>query len=266
MLTVERVEHVYPRATGLRRLLIKGAAGADVPALDDIDLTVRPGEVVGLVGPNGAGKTTLLKIIATLLEATAGIVSVDGFDVRSHPIEVRRRIGLVLADDRALYWRLTGRQNLEFFGVMQGLGWAEASHRAGTLLDWFGLGGRDRMVFGYSSGMRARLSIARAMLARPRLLVLDEPTRALDPIATAEVGHLLRSTAADGVAVLLSSHRLDEIEAVCDRIVAIVGGRVRFDGRINDLAGDARFADALHALLVADESRDAQAIHGHGQI
>jgi ABC-2 type transport system ATP-binding protein len=252
MLQVDGVTKIYSRPTGLQRLLIKSASAVDVHALAGVDLHVQPGEVVGLVGPNGAGKTTLIKIIATLLDATSGTTTVGGFNVMTDPVAVRQRIGLVLADDRSLYWRLTGRQNLEFFGVMQGLGWKAASRRADEMLSRVGLADRDKMVFGYSSGMRARLSIARAMLGRPPLLVLDEPTRALDPVATAAVGQLLRATAAEGVAVLLSSHRLDELEAVSDRVVAIVNGGVRFDGTIAQLSGEANFADALRALLVDD--------------
>jgi ABC-2 type transport system ATP-binding protein len=252
MLRVDGVTKVYPRPSGWQRRLIKSASDVDVHALHGVSLAVRPGEVVGLVGPNGAGKTTLIKIIATLLEATSGTATIDGHDVTRDPEGVRKRIGLVLADDRSLYWRLTGRQNLEFFGVMQGLGRRDALRRAGEMLARVGLAERDKLVFGYSSGMRARLSIARAMLGRPPLLILDEPTRALDPVATAAVGRLLRATADDGVAVLLSSHRLDELEAVCDRVVAIVEGAVRFDGSVAELSRHARFADALHALLVAD--------------
>jgi ABC-2 type transport system ATP-binding protein len=258
MLQVEGVTKVYSRPTGLQRLLIKSASEVDVHALQGVDLVVQAGEVVGLVGPNGAGKTTLIKIISTLLDATTGTATVGGYNVMTDPVAVRQRIGLVLADDRSLYWRLTGRQNLEFFGVMQGLGWREATRRADEMLARVGLADRDKLVFGYSSGMRARLSIARAMLGRPPLLVLDEPTRALDPVATAAVGQLLRATAAEGVAVLLSSHRLDELEAVSDRVVAIVNGAVRFDGTISQLSGEANFADALHALLIADSvSADA---------
>lgn len=253
MLQVEGVEKVFPRVAGLRRLLIRGAADTDVYALRGVDLGVARGEVVGLVGPNGAGKTTLIKIISTLLDPTRGTVTVDGHDVTTAPIAVRQRLGLVLADDRSLYWRITGRQNLEFFGVMQGVPLPAVRRRAGELLERVGLAHRDRLVFGYSSGMRARLSIARAMLAEPPLLVLDEPTRALDPVATADVGSLLRQTAAAGVAVLLSSHRLDEIEAVCDRVVAVVDGTVRFDGTVAALSGEASFASALQELLTADD-------------
>lgn len=253
MLVVEGVSHTYARPGGLQRRLIKTASEADVRALTDIAMRVEPGEVVGLVGPNGAGKTTLLKIVSTLLEPTSGRVTVGGFDVLRQPDRVREVLGLVLSDDRALYWRLTGRQNLEFFGVMQGLSRRESATRSDELLNTVGLAARDRLVFGYSSGMRSRLSIARGLLHRPSVLVLDEPTRALDPVAAKGIGQMLRRTAAEGVSVLLSSHRLEEIEQVCDRIVAIVGGRVRFAGTAAELAGEGGFADSLQQLLAADD-------------
>jgi ABC-2 type transport system ATP-binding protein len=249
MLEVHGVGMKYPRLRGFMRLVVRAATDVDVVALRGIDLNVAAGEVVGLVGPNGAGKTTLLKIVSTLLQPTTGHVVVDGHDPRDDAQAVRDRIGLVLADDRALYWRLTGRENLEFFGVMHGLTPRDAKARAGVLLDQVGLASRDKLVFGYSSGMRARLSLARALLTRPPLLLLDEPTRALDPIASAAVGEMLRALAADGVAVFLSSHRLDEVENACDRIVVVTDGAVRFDGAVADLSGDGRFAGAVRSLL-----------------
>lgn len=249
MLVVDHVGKVYPRLTGVQRLLMRTAADGEVRALSDVSLAVAAGEIVGLVGPNGAGKSTLLRIVSTLLEPTTGSVVVDGLATVDHPRAVRERLGLVLADDRALYMRLTGRQNLEFFAGLAGLRRHEARDRADELLTRVGLAHRDKMVFGYSSGMRARLSLARALLARPRLLVLDEATRALDPVAAADVAALLRSAAGDGVAVLLSSHRLDEIESATDRLVVINAGAVTFEGTPAALAGDARFADAIRRLL-----------------
>ena len=252
MLQVESVGKIFPRPTGITRLLIRAASPEPFEALRGVDLFVDPGEVVGLVGPNGAGKTTLLRIISTLLDATTGRVTVDGFDTATHPAAVRSRLGLVLADDRSLYWRLTGRQNLEFFGRMVGLSRAETQRRTDELLARVGLAHRDKLVFGYSSGMRARLSIARAMLAAPPLLVLDEATRALDPVAQVEVGDLVRELRDGGTAVLMSSHRLDEIETVSDRITVVVHGQVRYSGTPDELAGTARFSDALHAILVGE--------------
>jgi ABC-2 type transport system ATP-binding protein len=251
MLEVHGVGMTFPRLRGFMRLVVRTATDHDVVALRDVDVNVTSGEVVGLVGPNGAGKTTLLKIISTLLQPTTGHVLVDGHDPRHDARSVRDRIGLVLADDRALYWRLTGRENLEFFGVMHGLTNRDATVRAGVLLDQVGLASRDKLVFGYSSGMRARLSLARALLTRPPLLLLDEPTRALDPVASAAVGEMLRASAADGVAVFLSSHRLDEIETACDRIVVVTDGAVRFDGAVSELSGDGRFAGHVRSLLEA---------------
>jgi ABC-2 type transport system ATP-binding protein len=267
MLEVDGVGMRYPRLRGFMRVVVRTATDVEVVALRGVDLKVSRGEVVGLVGPNGAGKTTLLKIVSTLLQPTSGSVLVDGHDTRHDAQAVRDRIGLVLADDRALYWRLTGRENLEFFGVMHGLTHRDAKARSGVLLDQVGLASRDKLVFGYSSGMRARLSLARALLTRPPLLLLDEPTRALDPVASAAVGEMLRMAAADGVAVFLSSHRLDEVENACDRIVIMTDGAVRFDGAVSELSGDGPFAGAVHALLeanadVGDDTADApEAVH-----
>jgi ABC-2 type transport system ATP-binding protein len=270
MLEVHGVAMSYPRLQGLMRLVVRTATDQEVVALRGVTLNVGSGEVVGLVGPNGAGKTTLLKIVSTLLQPTAGHVLVDGRDPRDDARTVRDRIGLVLADDRALYWRLTGRENLEFFGVMHGLTHRDARARAGVLLDQVGLASRDKLVFGYSSGMRARLSLARALLTRPPLLLLDEPTRALDPIASAAVDAMLRASAAEGVAVFLSSHRLDEVENACDRVVVLTDGAVRFDGAVSELSGDGRFAGTVRALLESDpvppesEADDGEVGHDRG--
>lgn len=233
MLDVEGVVKRYLPPPAFLRPFVRVATSRPVDALRNVSFKVDAGEVVGLVGPNGAGKTSLIKIIGTLLEPTDGTVTVGGADVRHDPAGVRRRLGLLLADDRGLYWRLTGRQNLELFGVLAGLTAAAAAGRADHLLDRFDLGQRDKLVFGYSSGMRSRLSLARAVLAEPPLLVLDEPTRSMDPVATADVGRFLRGFAATGRAVLLSSHRLDEVVTVCDRVVVMLEGQVRYDGTVD---------------------------------
>jgi ABC-2 type transport system ATP-binding protein len=254
VLEVEGLGKTYLPPTHLLRPLVKVAAKEPVQALTDVSFSVGPGQIVGLVGPNGAGKTTLIKVIGTLLEPTTGRASVAGFDVTEQPLEAKRRLGLVLADDRGLYWRMTGRQNLEFFGVMAGLSRRQSRVRAQELLEALELADADKLVFGYSTGMRARLNIARSLLADPPLLVLDEPTRSLDPLATARVGELLQELCArDGRAILLSSHRLDEVTTLCERIVVLVGGGVRFVGAPHEL-GSGATAHALTELLKREQA------------
>jgi ABC-2 type transport system ATP-binding protein len=245
MLRVDGLTKRYLPPSPLLRPFVRVAAAEPVDALRDVSLEVHPGQVVGLVGPNGAGKTTLIKIVATLLEATSGRVEVAGVDTAHAPRAARGHMGLMLADDRGAYVRLTGRQNLEFFGSMAGLDRAAARSRAGFLLERFGLDGADKMVFGYSAGMKSKLGLARALVGSPELLVLDEPTRSLDPVATTEAHAVIAEAAAAGAAVLLSSHRLDEVTSVCDRVVLVVGGEVRFAGPPGEATG-------LHALLVRE--------------
>jgi ABC-2 type transport system ATP-binding protein len=256
VLLVDDLHKTYPPASRLLRPFLRAATTEPVDALRGVSLSVAPGEVVGLVGPNGAGKTTLLKIIATLLEPTRGRVEVDGYDVVRQPHRVRGRIGLVLAEDRGMYWRLSGQANLEFFGVLAGLPRDVARGRATELLEQLDLAGRDKLLFGYSSGMRARLNIARALLAEPPLLVLDEPTRSLDPLASGLLGDLLRELASGGRAVLLSSHRLDEVAAVCDRVVVMLDGRVRYDGSTAAVAAGEGVARGLTDLLASGGAPD----------
>ncbi len=250
MLDVRGVGKVYEPPPAWLRPLIKTAASAPVHALRDVSLHVDRGEILGLVGPNGAGKTTLIKIISTLLEPTTGRATVDGYDVDKEGASVRAGLGLVLEGDQGLYDRLTGWQNLEFYGGLAGLSRDAARHRALELMETLGLADLDKLVFGYSAGMKVRLSICRALLADPSLIVMDEPTRSLDPIASRAALQLFRDLADGGRAVLLSNHRLDEIVAVCTRVVVIVHGRVRFDGAPNDLAGSSgEAATALSDLL-----------------
>lgn len=254
MLEIEQLEKVYLPPKGLQRAFVRVAASEPVCALRSVSFVVEPGEVVGLVGPNGAGKTTLIKIIGTLLEPSAGRATIDGHDVVSAGAEVRRRIGLVLAEDRGLYWRLTGRQNLEFFGVLAGLPRPAARERADEMLARVELTDVDKLVFGYSTGMRSRLNLARALLGEPSLLILDEPTRSLDPFASERTGQLLRGLAAEGRAVLLSSHRLDEVATVCDRVVVMVDGEARYVGSTDYLRTGSDPVRSLAQLLARDET------------
>jgi len=252
MLVVDDLTKQYPLPSRLLRPVMRVAADGAVDALRGVSLHVDPGEIVGVVGPNGAGKTTLVKIASTLLEPTSGRVLVGGRDVIRDASDARGLLGTMLADDRVVYWRLTGRQNLEFFAAMAGLSRPLARQRADEVLTQLGLAGRDRRVFGYSSGMRTLLNLGRAMLPRPPLLLLDEPTRSLDPLASRDIVAALRRIADDGAALLLTSHRLDEVVTLCDRVVVLVGGLVTFAGRPRDLDHSDGPVAALIALLAAE--------------
>ncbi len=258
VLNVEDVVKVYEPPPWWLRPLIRTAAREPVEAVGGVSFQVRSGEIVGLVGPNGAGKTTLIRIIATLLEPSGGRVTIRGTDIAANPARARHSIGLVLSDDRGLYWRLTGLQNLEFFGVMAGLPPATARARAAELLETVGLRGRDKLVFGYSAGMRTRLNVARALLAQPELLLLDEPSRGLDPVASRQLADILRTQAQSGRAILLSSHRLDEIAEVCDTVVALIGGDMRFAGAPDELSGAAGGVARALATLLTEEGNDME--------
>lgn len=235
MLVVDEVSKSYVPPPWWLRGLVRTAVEEPVEALRDVSFTVDSGEVVGLVGPNGAGKTTLIRIIGNLLEPDTGRVLIDGLDVSAGGKGIRGRLGLVLESDRGFYRRLSGRQNLVFFAVQSGLGRDAATARVDELLGRFGLADRDKLLFGYSSGMRVRLSMARALVTDAPVLVLDEPTRGLDPVASFEVGRMLRDLAGEGRAILFSDHRLDELVSVCDRFVVLVRGRVVFQGTPGEL-------------------------------
>jgi ABC-2 type transport system ATP-binding protein len=198
-----------------------------VEALRGVDLDVAPGEVVVLLGPNGAGKSTLLRILATSTTPDGGRAVVAGRDVALDPAGARRSVGMVLGDERSWYWRLDGRRNLEFFAAVAGLGRRRASARAAEVLTDFALTAvADRRVDRYSSGMRARLSLARAVLAQPAVLLLDEPSRSLDPVSAADARAHVRRQAEGGRAILFATHDLHEAASLADRVVVLASGTV----------------------------------------
>ncbi len=218
-----------------------------VRALTDVNLEVEPGEIVALIGPNGAGKSTLLRILGTTVLPDAGRAFIAGHDVTSEAGAARRATGFLLADERSWYWRLTGRHNLEFFAALQGLRRPEASRRAGELLAEVGLEeAADRQFGGYSAGMRLRLSLARALLMSPPVLLLDEPTRSLDPVATAHFRDLMLDTARERrPAILIATHDLYEAAALASRVVILR------DGRIAAMRGAGGDAASLEGALLA---------------
>ncbi|HEV2810944.1 MAG TPA: ABC transporter ATP-binding protein [Acidimicrobiales bacterium] len=196
-------------------------------ALRGIDLEVPWGGIVALLGPNGAGKSTLLRILGTTVLPDGGRAEVAGHDVVDDPWAARRCLGLVLGEERSWYWRLSGRDNLQFFAALHGLNRSAARARAAELLEDVALtDAADRRFDRYSSGMRARLSLARALLCEPPVLLFDEPTRTLDPVAASSFRGEVRRQADEGRAVLFATHDLHEAAAVASRVVVMVGGSV----------------------------------------
>ena len=209
-----------------------------VEALRGVSFVVRHGEVVGLLGPNGAGKTTTVKIIATLLIPDGGVARVEGFDVVEEANEVRKRIGIMLSVEKGFYGKLTGRENLEYFGALYGIPENILRQRIDyllKLLELDKLGAVDRLFEEFSLGMRARLAFARALLKDPPVLLLDEPTLGLDPPTARRIRGLVRELARQGKAVLYTTHNMFEAEMVCDRILLINRGRIVAEGTPEDL-------------------------------
>jgi ABC-2 type transport system ATP-binding protein len=221
MISAKSVSKSYPEQGGLTTLFKRTAKRR---ALVDVSFAVRAGECFGVLGPNGAGKTTLIKMLSTLIVPDSGSLTIDGFDAVRDPKELRRRIGLCPSDERSFYGRLSGRENLRFFAALMGVSPRQTERRIDELSELLGIADRlQSRVQGYSTGMRQRLSLIRALICDPPLLILDEPTKALDPLAALEFrsfirDRLMRET---GKTVVLATNQLDEAWAMCDRIAIL---------------------------------------------
>ncbi|HSD46485.1 MAG TPA: ABC transporter ATP-binding protein [Pyrinomonadaceae bacterium] len=229
-ISIRHLSKTYPTPFRRLRAFFRRPVKEPVEALRDVSFDVREGEIFGLIGRNGAGKTTLTKIVATLVQPTTGRVSVRGSDSVLHDEQVRQQIGLATAEERSFYWRLTGEQNLMFFARLHGLSDRIAKQRIRELFAKLELEDLARRRFGeMSTGNKQRLAVARAMLSSPPVLLLDEPTRSLDPLAAARMRELIRSLAHHDppVTVLLTSHNLAEVETLCERVAIISRGSIR---------------------------------------
>jgi ABC-2 type transport system ATP-binding protein len=209
-----------------------------VTALQRTSLEIERGDKVAFLGANGAGKTTLLKLIGGLLYPSSGEIQVNGYQTLSQNMEARRTIGFVLNEERSFYWRLTGRQNLEFFGKLDNLHGKLLEHKIAELLDLVQLTDHaDKDFAGYSSGMKQRLAIARGLLSDPEVLILDEPTRTLDPIGKEEVKALIKMKIHQQLdrTLLIATHDLEEAAAMCNKIVIMKAGQILHYGTTQDI-------------------------------
>lgn len=234
----------------------------DILAVDNLSLEVAPGEVFGLLGPNGAGKTTTVRMISGLLQPTEGRLQIAGVDVTSDPLAARRRIGYV-PDGAPLYPNLSPRQHLMLVGRLHGMEESLLVAEAERLLECLGLTGRiDDPVGGFSRGMRQKSALACALVHRPQLLILDEPLSGLDAPTAAVFKEVLRSWGEGGGAVLYTSHLLDVVERVCDRMAVLASGRLVGLGTLDELratAGRGGTLEQVFGALASTEDPAAQA-------
>jgi ABC-2 type transport system ATP-binding protein len=228
-------------------------------AVDHVDLTVLPGSFFGLVGANGAGKSTALSMAAGLLRPDAGRSEVLGVDVWADPMRARQLMGVV-PDGLALPERLTGRELLTFIGEMRGLDPEVIAQRTQDLLEVMGLTGTERtLIVDYSTGMRKKIGLATALLHAPRLLVLDEPFEAVDPVSAATLRAILARFVADGGSVVLSSHVMALVEQLCDTVAMMAQGAVVAAGPLNEVQ-DGRSLEETFIQLAGAEVSDAQGL------
>ena len=234
------------RTEGLRKNF------GEVPAVGGISFTAPDGAITGLLGPNGAGKTTSLRMIYGLMKPDAGRIEVDGVAVLENPQAAQSRMG-VLPDVAGLYPRLTAREHIHYFGRLQGLSGDEVERRAEHWIDILDMRSfADRRAAGFSHGERTRVALARALVHEPQNVLLDEPTNGLDVMSTRTIRDLIRRLKEEKRCVLFSSHVMQEVAALCDRIVVIAGGRIAADSTPEELlavTGKTTLEDAFVALV-----------------
>lgn len=239
MISLRNVHMRYPIPRTYADMLRKPFAPPRFhPALTAVNFNIKKGDRIAFLGPNGAGKSTCLKLICGLLLPSEGEVLVNGFSTVTHNVQARKSVGLVMNEERSFFWRLTGIQNLEFFGALDNLSGSRLRNKITELVDLVGLKEAARKpVAGYSSGMKQKLAIARGMLCEPDVLILDEPTRTLDPIACEEFFELIlhRIHMDSQKTLLIATHRLEEVPKICNRLLLIDRGMIRRQEDLNVL-------------------------------
>ena len=260
----ESVRKVFRHRPALFNWLGRERSGETI-ALNDISFSVAGAEVVVLLGPNGSGKTTALKLISTMLLPDAGSVCVGGFDARHHAHEVRRQVGIAVATERSFFPRLSARENLDFFAALDEVPRSERAARIEEVLRNTGLEEQaDTLVIKFSSGMYQRLGIARALVKRPSVLLLDEPTRSLDAANAAHFWTTIRALARQQTTVLLATHNFAEAAAVADRLLLLHHGELLADRAV----GDGESAEALRSYyfrMTGEIDEAISAVHRAGR-
>ncbi|HEX4858198.1 MAG TPA: ATP-binding cassette domain-containing protein [Usitatibacteraceae bacterium] len=222
-----------------------------VTAVADVSFRAESGAITGLLGPNGAGKTTTVRMIGSLVSIGGGSASVDGIDVAADPMRALQHCGL-LTDSRGLYTRLTARENIRYYAQLRGIDATRSERTLARFSDWLDMGAiLDRRTDGFSQGERVKVAITRALIHEPENVILDEPTNGLDVMSTRALRELIRRLRAEGRAVLFSSHIMQEVAALCDRIVIIAHGRVVATGSPEEIlaeSGKTSLEDAFVAL------------------
>ena len=228
----------------------------DVKAVRGVNFTAKDGCITGLLGPNGAGKTTTLRMLYTLLEPDAGKILIDGMDPHEHTLDVKRQLGVV-PDSRGLYTRLTARENIRYFGQLHGMGSVALEARIDELTEILGMQDFiDRRTDGFSQGQRVKVAIGRAVVHSPQTILLDEPTNGLDVMTTRALRHYLLELKKAGHCVVLSTHIMQEVAALCDHIIIIAKGQIAAAGSAAELleeSGCASLEDAFVQLIGSEE-------------
>lgn len=208
-----------------------------VLALDSVNLQVKKGEILGLLGPNGAGKTTLIKILCSLILPDKGNVKIAGYDLKKQEGLAKSRIGLVTGEERSLYWRLSGRQNLEFFGVIYNLTKNEINERIDKINAILEIDDLDKPFENYSTGMKHRIALARCLISDPEAIFMDEPTKSLDPASANKLRSFIKEILVKkfGKTVFFTTHQTEEASELADRIAIICNGKIKECGRIEEI-------------------------------
>jgi ABC-2 type transport system ATP-binding protein len=239
LISVRDVTMQFPVVKRYRELLLHPFRRRQVfTALKSVNLEVEKGDRIALLGPNGAGKTTLLKLVGGLLLPTKGEIAVNAYDTLRHNSEARKSVGFVMNEERSFFWRLNARQNLEFFATLDNLSGTAMQERIRELIHFVGLDSHmDKTIDTYSSGMKQRLALARGLIAEPEVLILDEPTRALDPVACEDLNELIVERLHKGSrkTLLIATHRLEEAMRLCDKVLIINDGKILAFNRLSDL-------------------------------